>query len=423
LGARRAIALGGCVVLLISGIWLAVAAADNDWLVDSTTALEPHWALGPLTGILPDLTDPTASALLLVMLAGWLLALTGVDELPDRLLLGTAGALVLLFTLTSPILSSDIFGYVAYARLGTVAGLNPYTHGADALGHIPLLSFVYWKSARSPYGPLFTLLSYPLGPLSLAAATWTLKALAGVGALCAIVFTTLTARRMGRPPGPAVFLLWANPLLVAYGLGGGHNDLIVAGVACGAIWALVRGHEGASGVAMIAAAGVKATGALVALFALARPGVPRRRMLTGALAGVIALATVTLIAFGTHLPNSAAVATSSTYVASWSGADLLGRVLGTGATAGVRGGLFAGAVLLCVVMLWRVARGRTEWTTGATVATFGFLGAVVSLVPWYLAWLAPVAPLARQRPTRITLAVLTIYMTVTRLPIFGASFY
>jgi hypothetical protein len=117
------------------------------------------------------------------------------------------------------------------------------------------------------------------------------------------------------------------------------------------------------------------------------------------------------------------VATSTTYLASWSGPDTLGRLLGTGATLGVRGGVSVGAVLLTIVMLWRVARGRTEWTAGATVSTFAFLLAVVSLVPWYLAWLAPVAPWAPPRPTRLALAALTTFMAVTRLPILGASFY
>jgi hypothetical protein len=421
--ARRIAARGGCLLLLSSGSWLALAAASNDWLVDSATAVEPHWALGPLTGMLPDLTDLSASVLLLVMLAGWLLSLAAPDDVPDRLLSGTAVTLTVLFTLTSPILSSDIFGYVAYAHLGALAGLNPYAHGAVALGHEPLLPFVYWKTAPTPYGPLFTLITYPLAPLSLAAATWSLKALAGVGALTAIIFTAATARRVGRPVGPAVFLLWANPLVLAYGLGGGHNDLIVAGIACAGTWWVVRDQPRTAGVSMATAAAVKATGGVFALFALARPHPHRPRLLGGLLVAAIVLAAATLVAFGTHLPNSAAVATSTTYLASWSGPDTLGRLLGTGATLGVRGGVSVGAVLLTIVMLWRVARGRTEWTAGATVSTFAFLLAVVSLVPWYLAWLAPVAPWAPPRPTRLALAALTTFMAVTRLPILGASFY
>ena len=413
----------GCVILVCGGTWLALAAASNDWLVDSSSAPEPHWALGPLSGIMPALTDPTTSVLYLVMLAGWLLALPALAQLPSRALIAIAVWLTALFTLTSPILSSDIFGYVAYAHLGVLAGLNPYTHGAQAAPHDPLLALVYWRAQPSPYGPLFTLITYPLSHLSVAAATWSLKALAGVGGLAAILFTALTARRLGREPGAAVFLISANPLLVAYGFGGGHNDLIVAGLAAGAAYLIVRGHGAGAGAALATTVAVKATGGLLALFVLAGFPEHRRRLLIGLAIGGAVLGAATLIAFGPHLPTSASVATSPEFVASWSGPDALGRLLGTGATAGVRFGLLGFAAIVTAVSLVLVTRRTIAWATGATFATLAMLVAVVSLVPWYLAWLLPAAALAPGRAPRMAIAVLTAAMTFTRLPVLGFALY
>ena len=415
--------LAGCVILLGAGTWLALAAASNNWLVDSTSAPEPHWALGPLSGLLPALTDPTTSVLYLVMLAGWLLALPALQRLPSRLLIGAAVWLTALFTLTSPILSSDIFGYIAYAHLGVLAGLNPYTHGAQATPHDPLLALVYWRTQPSPYGPLFTLLTYPLAHLSVAAATWSLKAIAGVGGFAAILFTTLTAKRLGRHPGAAVFLISANPLLLAYAFGGGHNDLIVAGLASAAVYLAVSGRRAGAGAALATSVAVKATGGLLALFLLAGFPGQRRRLLTGlAVAGAV-LGAATLIAFGAHLPTSAKVASSPEFVASWSGPDALGRLLGTGATAGVRYGLLGFAVIVTGILLLLVTQQTLDWATGATFATLAWLLAVVSLVPWYLAWLLPVGAIAPGRAPRIAIAVLTVAMTITRLPVLGFALY
>ena len=107
----------------------------------------------------------------LILLAGaYLVALCCAPSIPLRLAIGAVALANLAFTLGPTIVSSDIFGYVAYARELAPHGLNPYVSAPAALGHDPILPFVYWKHESTPYGPLFTVLSAPLGLISPAAA-------------------------------------------------------------------------------------------------------------------------------------------------------------------------------------------------------------------------------------------------------------
>ena len=65
------------------------------------------------------------------------------------------------------LLSTDVFSYIAYARMGVVHGINPYLHGPIAIVGDPVYHYVGqdWKHVATAYGPLYTLLSYPLAPL------------------------------------------------------------------------------------------------------------------------------------------------------------------------------------------------------------------------------------------------------------------
>ncbi len=63
------------------------------------------------------------------------------------------------------LLSTDVFSYIAYARMGVVHGINPYLHGPVAIVGDPVFHYVGhdWLHVATAYGPLYTLLSYPLG--------------------------------------------------------------------------------------------------------------------------------------------------------------------------------------------------------------------------------------------------------------------
>jgi hypothetical protein len=62
-----------------------------------------------------------------------------------------------------------VFNYLGYARLGALHGLNPYTHILGSEPRDPVYVWISWHHLSSPYGELFTLLTYPLGLMSLPA--------------------------------------------------------------------------------------------------------------------------------------------------------------------------------------------------------------------------------------------------------------
>ena len=77
------------------------------------------------------------------------------------------------------------------------------------------------------YGPLFTALSYLLAPLSIPASVIAYKAIAAVSSLAVVALVWNGARLRGIDPVKAAALVGLNPLIVVYGVGGGHNDLLM----------------------------------------------------------------------------------------------------------------------------------------------------------------------------------------------------
>ena len=70
-------------------------------------------------------------------------------------------ALNALVLLAPPLLSTDIFSYQAYARLGAIYGANPYLQGPHAIALDPVYPFIgaKWVTIPTAYGPVFTGLS------------------------------------------------------------------------------------------------------------------------------------------------------------------------------------------------------------------------------------------------------------------------
>jgi hypothetical protein len=421
--APTAAALGGLLTLALGGAWMALAGSTGDWIVDTSAAAEPHWLQGPLAGVLPSLTDPSFSALLLAMLFGYLVAVAGARFLPERAVLTVSFGLVVLFGLTPVVLSSDLFGYLAYARLEIVHHLSPYVHAAAAAPGDPVYPYVYWIHATSPYGPLYTLLSLPAAATAVPAGVWALKTLSTLGCLIALVLIARAAPRYGRAAGPAVLLVAGNPLLLLYGVGGGHNDLLVMAAAAGAILLLARPPGRRAGGALLAvAAALKVTGGLIAPFALAAVR-PRRGALAGFAVGVSLLAALTLAAFGTHvLAQLGHIATGGNFVIAYSGPDSLSRVLGTGVSAGVRLACAGAAGAVTLGCLWRVRRGG-DWLAAAAISGLAILCAIPSLVPWYIAWVLPAGALARAAAPRWGILAITTALVLTHLPILGFANY
>ena len=127
------------------------------------------------------------------------------------------------------LLSTDVFSYIAYARMGVEHGLNPYLHGPVAISHDPVFRYVghSWLETPTAYGPLYTLISYPFAPLGLKGAVWAMKLEALLASAGTLALVWRCARARGFDPVPALLAVGANPLYVIYGLGGAHNDLLM----------------------------------------------------------------------------------------------------------------------------------------------------------------------------------------------------
>ena len=92
-----------------------------------------------------------------------------------------------IFLLAPPLALTDIFNYINYGRMEVVHHLNPYTTIPILEPHSdPSYALSNWHQLLSPYGPLFTLLTFAVVPLGVAASFWVLKVLLAAASLATI---------------------------------------------------------------------------------------------------------------------------------------------------------------------------------------------------------------------------------------------
>jgi hypothetical protein len=160
------------------------------------------------------------------MCACYFVSLWAAESVSKRSAIGAIVAVHVVFLLGPPLLSPDVATYLAYARLGALHGIDPYTHAPGALPlHDALHPWVVHVAGPTNYGPPFTLLTYPLAHLGVPAALWVLKVVAMLASLGMIWLVATCARLRGVAPTRAAFLVALNPLALIYALGGDHNDL------------------------------------------------------------------------------------------------------------------------------------------------------------------------------------------------------
>ncbi len=177
------------------------------------------------------------------------------------------------------LISTDVFSYIAYARMGVEHGLNPYLHGPVAIVGDPVFRYVGhdWSHVATAYGPIYTLLSYPLAPLGVVGALWGMKLEALFASAGMLALTWRCARARDLDPALAILAVGANPLYVIYGLGGAHNDLIMMLAMMAAVSLTVAGaptsrREATAAALVVAGALVKATVAALLPFMILSRG-------------------------------------------------------------------------------------------------------------------------------------------------------
>ena len=415
-------ALGLLGVLATVTLLSADAAAKPSEFVPARSGGWPGWLAGPLAGLGAGLGRGDFQTLVLVMCAGYALVLVSARALPLGVIAaGIVLAHVILF-LGPPLISQDVFGYLAFARLGALHGLDPYTHTAAQVPTDAVYPFLSWVFQHSPYGPLFTLASYVTAPLGLAGGLWVLKAFSALCSLGAIALITRAAAQLGHSARWAAAFVGLNPVLLVLAVGGAHNDtllLLLLAVAL-ALTAGASPRWRAAASVLVAGVAVKVTAGLALPFVVLAPRRWRERMgaLRSAALTALVLALVAVIGFGVHAFGFlAAVNEQQQLVATHSIPAETARLAGLSGTPGWWRHLFlAGFLVVLCVELWRTAHGA-DWRVAAGWATFALLLSTAWLLPWYAIWLLPLAAVSGDRRLRAATLVFCAYAILIHLPL------
>jgi hypothetical protein len=422
---RGRIAIAG---LLVTGLLVTISAANTQsFLPLSIRPIPPSIHLaGLFGGIDLDLHVAGAIAVLVAMFCSYAVAVSVSARLSPRLVLGAILALNVLVLLGPPLVSTDVFSYQAYARMGASYGINPYLHGPYAINLDHIFPFVgaKWSYTPSAYGPLFTVFSYAFAKSSIATSVYIYKAIAGAAALALVALVWRCAGEMRISRTRAATLVGLNPLLIVYGVGGGHNDLLMLVAVTGSIYAIVCGRDRLGGVLGVVAAGVKLTGGLLLPFAIAAQGpergTSRRRELLLAIAvsiaAILALSFAVFGAGGFHILDTLRQGQKE---GSWNTiAGAISSRLGLRTISTVTSWLLLAAfAAVCCWLLRRVWRGQMDWIPAAGWATLAMLVSSSSLLPWYVAWMLPFAALGRDR--RLALASVAMTGIVLGVQLLG----
>src|ERR1700722_9199879 len=238
-GRRRldmAVGAGVLIAIIVGCLLVVVAAADRPSFLAATTTGHyfPHWMAGPLGGLWPSLTRSTTglrwlfTAPIVLMFASYLIGLRYVPLLRARWVIAAiVGAHAIMF-LSPPLALTDIFNYINYGRMEVVHNLNPYTTIPVLEPHSdPSYAPSNWHQLLSPYGPLFTLITFIVVPLGVAISFWLLKGLLMLTSLGIVFLVWRSARLVGRDPVAAIVFVGLNPVVLIWGLGGDHNDFLM----------------------------------------------------------------------------------------------------------------------------------------------------------------------------------------------------
>lgn len=418
-------ALGGLGLLgvVTSSLLLAASAATAPSLyVRVRDAPWPGWLSGPYQGLGLGIGKGSFETLMLVMVGCYALALIGAKALPIGAVAGAILAAHLLLVLGPPLLSQDVFGYISYARMGALHGLGPYTHVPVEAPADPTFAYIGWPFQHSPYGPLFTLASYAIVPLGFAVDLWAFKLLAVLCSLGATALVAKAAAREGRSPQFAAAFLGLNPVVLAFAVGGAHNDMITLLLLAGALM-LTAGRSprfGAAAWPLAVAVGCKVSAGLLLPFLVLAPrrALQRLGVLASATGGLLAVLAIGAVGFGLSLAGFVVpIAEEQQQIAIHSIPAETARLFSLGGTPLWWRYLFlAGFVCVLLICLFRTAKGW-DWRLAAGWSTLSLVLCTAWLLPWYAVWALPLAAVAPDRKLRSAVLLFCAYAVAIRLPV------
>lgn len=308
-----------------------------------------------------------------------------------------------------PLFSRDGWSYAAQGTM-TEIGISPYDHGPWVLTG-PIVEAVdpIWMHTRTPYGPL------PLGLGGLVATytrdPWLLVIAYRVIALIGLALLAWAVPRMAgwtRTDVPlATAVVIASPIMLANGVAGLHNDLLMVGLMAAALVVAAERSWMWGAVLGGAAAAVKLPGGLVCL-AIVLVALPagaalrdrvRRATAVAAISSGVLLALGAVVGVGTGWVHGLLVPASVDTVLSpptvigntldWL-VSLVGPGWGRFGVDTVRRLASVATLVVLLVIAVRARAGSREHALGALAIA---LSAVVVLSPvvhpWYLLWPLP----------------------------------
>ncbi len=409
-------------ILLLGAFAVVVfSTGHSNSLVPRSNVGFPAWESGPLHLLFGHISasyrtlELGFSAVMVAMAAAYAVALAAVRTLSMRTIVICVVSLHVILLMSAPLQLTDIFNYLGYARLGAVHHLNPYVHGIAAETNDPIYLLSTWHHLRSPYGYLFSALSYPIALLPIPVAYWVLKVLAVAMSLGFIALVWKCATLLGRDPRFVVLFVAANPIYLMYAVGGFHNDFFMLVPSTAAIVLLLSHRDRSAGAAVMVAVAVKFTAILLLPFLLlaARPPKRRGHVVLGAALAAVPLAALSIGLFGLHLPN---LQDQSTLLTDFSIPNLVGWALGLGGGAPA---LLRVANVAVVVLVALLVRRRKDWLAGAGWSTLALIASLAWLVPWYIIWLLPLAGLATNVRLRRATLGLTVFLVLAFMPATG----
>ena len=425
---NRALSVLGAISLLgltaLSLTFVAIAANRPSFLVPPARAgFFALWMVGPFRGLWPGPGPSgaalgwTSSALLVAMYGLYAVGCVTAPRLRARWTIATVVALHVTFLLAPPLSYTDVFNYINYGRMGILHHLSPYAALPVSEPHAdPSFMLGNWHHLPSPYGPLFTILTYALVPLGVPVSYWALKLLVGAASLAALALVWKCAECLGRSAVSAVAFVELNPIVLIWGLGADHNDsLMMLFVALALYLVLCRRSAASRGwqaSALITAVAIKASAAvLLPLFLFAGP---RRRFLAGAGLAAAIIAAASLIAFGWHGPD---LGTQSRLVTAIGIPNLIGVVLGQGGETATLHAIIAAVVGLAVLAgAIRAFRRSDELVAICAVVLLLIVVSLSWAAPWYVSLVLPFAALAGRARVRIAVLVLGAYFILSFMP-------
>jgi hypothetical protein len=428
-------------VIVLCFVFAAKAAAAPSLFQNTLGSQTPAWLNGPLDGILSAPDKQAVAALtnfgLPAMFLFYCLAVLGSGRLRTRYVFGLT-VVAQLITVAGPSpYGTDQFIYLEFSRMWAVLHLNPYLNAVFSAPHVgSFYHWAVWPGARSPYGPLFTVLLAPISTLSFGAAYWASRLLILATILGSVWLCGVCAAEVGASRQRTIAFVGLNPLILFYCVGGSHNDVTAALPLLGAMLLALRsarlassGSSGsaldtnrpmaaasyafAAGVLLSVGAGMKAS-VLVCVPALVLATERRAEAIAGLILGGLGVWAVTVLCFGGYLPD---LGSQSQFIDPQSFPSMIGTAVGLGGeTAALRMAfevLLLAAVVTTGVISWRVPRAMADCVTWAALA---LVASISWQEPWYAILFLVPASCSRSRGLKVLCAGISLVMLLSYLP-------